>query len=171
VPTRSRSSATVDKRPVHVQHERRFVPAVALAKVGNEPDLPALVVIQENWADTLDPFRRDMLERAASTVYERRCRGATHRSAFTTRRPTPTGSTADRSSPASCPWRWKAASTDRGRGVEADFWTDDGNVVVRRDDEAFARDAAVIGAHGIVNSPPLAFFGRSLMLDARHCRL
>ena len=56
-------------------------------------------------------------------------------------------------------------------GFEADFWADDGNVVVRRDDGAFARDAGVIGAHGIVNSPPLLFFGRSLMLDARHCRL
>ena len=41
-------------------------------------------------------------------------------------------------------------------GFEADFWADDGNVVVRRDDGAFARDAGVIGAHGIVNSPPLA---------------
>ena len=56
-------------------------------------------------------------------------------------------------------------------GFEADFWADDGNVVVRRDDGAFARDAGVIGAHGIVNSPPLVFSGRSLMLDARHCRL
>ena len=42
---------------------------------------------------------------------------------------------------------------------KADFWADDGNVVVRRDDGAFARDAGVIGAHGIVNSPPLLFFG------------
>jgi hypothetical protein len=52
----------------------------------------------------------------------------------------------------------------------SDFFANDGNVVLRRDDGSFARGSAT-GMYPIVYQPPLAYGGSAIYISASQCRL